>query len=205
MGFYGRHVFPRLMDRGLRSPEDERQRTLTLAPARGRVLEIGYGTGLNFPRYPEGVERIVAGDPERMLEERVLARTSEAAAPVHRVRLDAARLPFPDATFDTVVSTWTLCSIARVGDALRDVRRVLRPDGAFLFLEHGRSEKPFVARLQRWLDPVQRVIGQGCHLSRPIDDLIRGAGLELSRLERFKFPGLPRVAAEMYRGEARRA
>lgn len=203
MGVYAHRLFPRLMDRALRSDEDARQRRAALAGARGRVLEVGYGTGLNFPWYPGAVRRIVAGDPERMMDERVGERAGRAPAPVHRVRLDAAALPFPNDVFDTVVSTWTLCSIRDLHAALAELRRVLRPEGRFLFLEHGASDAPLAAALQVVLNPLQQVVGRGCHLTRRLDAAVRETGFELLELERFRFPGRPRTFADMYRGVAR--
>jgi len=116
--------------------------------------------------------------------------------------LTAERLPFPDARFDCVVSTWTLCSIPDALAALREVRRVLEPGGLFVFLEHGRSDDPRVARWQERFNPIQRVIGVGCNLNRPIDTLVRDAGFAITRLDRYVIEGEPRLMAEMYRGTA---
>lgn len=206
MGLYARHVFPRLMERAIGSEEQLRERREALAPARGDVLEVGFGTGLNLSSYPPGVAAVTGVDPHRVLEKRVRRRIAEAPFPVWRVAADpGAGLPFPDAAFDTAVTTWTLCTIPEVAAALGEVRRVLRPDGRLLFLEHGRSESPRVARWQDRLTPVQRVVGCGCNLNRPIDHLIREAGFELERLDRFRMPGHPRLVGRAYRGIARPA
>lgn len=204
MGLYSEHVFPRLMDRALGTAAQRELRREALAGARGEVLEIGFGTGLNLCCYPEAVERVVAVDPVPLLEERVRERVRAATVPVEIHRIDAGRgLPFQDRRFPTAVSTWTLCTIEDVDAALAEVRRVLRPDGSFLFMEHGRSDRPLAARLQDLLNPVQNVLGQGCNLNRRIDELVSRAGFEILDLERFRLPRSPRTFGEIYRGVAR--
>ena len=173
-----------------------------LADARGEVLEIGFGTGLNLSSYPETVDKLTLIDPARLLPRRVQKRIAAARIPVERVFLDAEHLPFDAERFDTVVSTWTLCTIPDAAAALREIRRVLKPAGQLLFLEHGRSDDEQTARRQDRWNGVQRVIGCGCNLNRPIDRLIRDAGLEIRRLERFVMPGTPRIMAEHYLGSA---
>jgi SAM-dependent methyltransferase len=191
MGLYSRYIFPRLLEWSLGTDDAEVQRARTLAAARGSTLEIGFGTGLNLPHYPP-------------LADRVERRIATARMPVEQVRLAAGRhLPFDDASFDTIVTTWTLCSIADLDGVLKEIRRVLKSDGCYLFCEHGRSDDPRAARIQDLLNPIQRVVGRGCNINRPIDTLIRKAGLELFALDRFVMPGVPRVFGEMYRGAAR--
>ena len=201
MGFYARQVFPRLMDWMLGGAVFARERDGALAEVGGEVLEIGFGTGLNLAHYPPTVRRLTALDNADLLPAVVARRIAAATFPVERVQLDAAGLPFPDARFDTVVSTWTLCSIPDVAAALREIRRVLRPEGAYVFLEHGRSDEPAVARWQDRLNPLQRRIGCGCNLNRPIDALVRDAGFTITRLDRYLLPG-PRAFGSMYRGRA---
>lgn len=203
MGLYARHIFPRLMDLTLGRMGDQRQ--AALARAHGEVLEVGFGTGLNLPSYPAAVRRLVALDPLEALERRVAERIAAAPFPVERVHRAAGdSLPFPDGTFDCVVTTWTLCSIPEPIPALAEMRRVLRPDGLYLFLEHGRSDEARVARWQRRLNPIQRRIGCGCRLDLPIDGLVRQAGFEIVELQRFVTPGEPRIFAAMYQGVAAR-
>lgn len=201
-GLYARHLFPRLMEWAIGSEQQLELRREALATARGRVLEVGFGTGLNLSCYPEAVESLTAGDPGRVLERRVLERIAAAPFPVRRVRLEGARLPFPDAGFDTAVSTWTLCTIPDVEGALHEIRRVLTAEGRLLFMEHGRSDEPRVARWQQRLNPVERVVACGCNLDRRIDRLIADAGFRILRLERFLMPKAPRVLGEVYRGAA---
>lgn len=203
MGFYSKHIFPRLMDWGLGSRIVARERRAALDPARGNVLEIGFGTGLNLPHYPPAVTKLTVIDPNPMLPDRVARRISEAKMPVEQLKLDASgRLPFEDASFDSVVSTFTLCSIDDLAAALREIRRVLRPEGLFLFLEHGRSDDPRVAKRQDFLNPLQKIVGCGCNMNRAIGDLIRQGGFRIVKLDRYVMPDTPRLLGELYRGIA---
>lgn len=201
MGFYADHVFPRFMDWGMRQVDSLRSETL--AGARGAVLEVGFGTGLNLRHYPKAVEKVVALDPLRALEQRVSERIAGARFPVERVsRLADDHLPFDDGSFDCVVTTWTLCSVEEPVAALSEMRRVLRDDGVYLFIEHGRSDDPTTARWQRRLNPLQRRIAGGCRLDRPIDELVASGGFEIRGLDRFVHDPGPRALSEMYRGHA---
>jgi ubiquinone/menaquinone biosynthesis C-methylase UbiE len=195
-------IFGWFLEWSMSSKAITRQRPPALKDARGNVLEIGFGTGLNLPCYPAGVTQLMVVDPEDLLPQRVAARISAAPFPVTRVTLSAERLPLEDDAFDCAVSTFTLCTIPDASAALREVRRVLKRDGRFLFLEHGLSEEPSVAKWQSRLNPIQRRIGRGCNLDRRIDSLIGDAGLEIIRLDRFLIPGMPRTHATMYRGIA---
>jgi SAM-dependent methyltransferase len=203
MSLWERHGFARLMDWSMRGPEIGRLRARALATAAGHVLEVGFGTGLNLPYYPAAVRSLTALDPLDALRERVEARIAAARVPVQRVALAAdGRLPFDDTHFDCVVTTWTLCSIPDAGAALREMRRVLRPDGRYLFIEHGASDDAGVERWQRRLEPLHKRIAGGCHLTRRIDALIASAGFTLVDCDRWVEPG-PRVFTAMVRGSAR--
>ena len=204
MGLYATHIFPRLMDWVMSGDEFQQFRRLLLQNARGEVLEIGLGTGLNLPHYPGGVSCLHAVDPAPLLPNRVAQRSQSVAFPIQIKQVSAETLPFDDRTFDCVVSTWTLCTIPDALAALREVGRVLKPQGQFVFLEHGRSSDARVATWQDRLNPLQRIIACGCNLNRPIDALILQAGLNLHSLERYVMPGVPRIAGEMYRGVATR-
>jgi ubiquinone/menaquinone biosynthesis C-methylase UbiE len=204
MGFYAKYIFPRILDWSAGAPEFGECRRRALEPARGETLEIGFGTGLNLPYYPEAVTKLTAIDSEYMLEDRVEKRVAACPFPVTRMRLDAqGRLPFEDHTFDTVVTTLTLCSIPDTAAALAEIRRVLKSGGGFVFFEHGRSDDPKVARRQDRFNPIQKIIGAGCNMNRRIDELIKNAGFEITMLDRFLAPNAPRILAEMYRGVAR--
>ncbi|MDH3735075.1 MAG: class I SAM-dependent methyltransferase [Gemmatimonadota bacterium] len=206
MGIYRDHIFPRLMDGGLSGPQHRTFRERALVRASGRVLEIGFGTGLNLACYPPGVRSLVGLDPALMLEKRVAGRIARAPFTVERVAQDAAdALPFDDESFDTVVSTWTLCSVDRIRAALVHLRRVLKNDGLFLFLEHGRSDRTLAASMQDAVNPFQNVVACGCNLNRKIDQEIQDAGFKIVELERFKVAGVPRIFGEVYEGAATRA
>jgi ubiquinone/menaquinone biosynthesis C-methylase UbiE len=168
----------------------------------GEVLEIGIGTGLNLSHYGHNVSRVRAVDPHPMLPARMAKRRASVPFPVEITHHSAERLPYEDRTFDCVVSTWTLCTISDVLRALGEMRRVLKPAGRVLFLEHGRSDDQKVAHWQDRLNPIQNIIGCGCNLNRRIDDLIAQAGLNITQLDRFAMQGIPRLGGEMYRGTA---
>jgi SAM-dependent methyltransferase len=203
MGIYTKYIFPRFLDWTLGTPEFGKYRRRALEPARGNTLEIGFGTGLNLPYYPEAVTKLTVIDTENMLEEKVARRIAQCPIPVTKMRLDAqGRLPFDDDTFDTVVSTLTLCTIADAGAALAEIRRVLKPGGRFVFFEHGRSDDPKVARRQDQFNPLQKIIGVGCNMNRRIDEMIKNAGFEINQFDRFLLPKTPRLLAEIYRGVA---
>jgi ubiquinone/menaquinone biosynthesis C-methylase UbiE len=192
-----------MLDWVLGSPEANEQRHLTLANAKGNVLEIGFGTGLNVHYYPEAVTKLMALDSENFRPELVQKRIAKARFPIEQVQLDAGgKLPFAEASFDTVVTTWTLCSIAHVGAALLEMKRVLKPAGEFLFCEHGRSDDATTAAWQDRLNPLQKVVGCGCNMNRAMDRLITKAGFEIVTLDRFVMANAPRILGEMYRGIA---
>ncbi|MBL8036084.1 MAG: class I SAM-dependent methyltransferase [Nitrospira sp.] len=202
MRLYCKHIFPRLMDHVMRGTEFSQLRTKILQSVAGEVLEIGIGTGLNLAHYGPAVSRVQAVDPIPMLPTRMAERRAAVPFPVEITLQSAERLPYEDRTFDCVVSTWTLCTIPDPVRALQEVRRVLKPEGIFLFLEHGRSDDRKIAAWQDRLNPIQNVIGCGCNLNRRIDDLITQAGLAITQLDRFAMQGVPRLGGEMYRGTA---
>lgn len=202
MGLYSAYIFPRLMDWVMSGAGFQCLRSEILQSARGEVLEIGLGTGLNLPHYPAGISRLRAVDPAPLLPHRVAERTARALFPIEFSRTGAEQLPYDNRSFDYVVSTWTLCTIPDPVQALREVRRVLKPSGRLLFLEHGRSDDVATATWQDRLNPLQNVIGCGCNLNRQIDRLIKEAGLHIVQLDRFVMEGVPRMGGELYRGVA---
>jgi ubiquinone/menaquinone biosynthesis C-methylase UbiE len=202
MSLYATIIFPRLMDWIMRGERFSRERARLLSEAEGKVLELGFGTGLNVPHYPRRIDSVSGMDPALMLQARVRRRIAHAGFPVQLSQATAEALPYLDAQFDCVVTTFTLCSVADPVASLREAGRVLKQGGRVIFLEHGRSDDPAVARWQDRLTPVQRVIGCGCHLNRPISNLIEQAGLHIRSVERYVWSGVPRIAAEMYRGTA---
>lgn len=204
MGLYCEHIFPRIMEWVMGRGEFHDLRAAVLASAHGAVLELGIGTGLNVPHYPETVTELHAIDPARLLPKTVSARLAKRSFPIQIEQGTAETLPHPDHRFDFVVSTWTLCTIPDPVLALREVGRVLKPGGTFLFLEHGRSDDQTIAAWQDRLNPLQNVIGCGCNLNRRIDDLVTQAGLTITHLHRFAMQDVPRLGGEMYQGAARR-
>jgi ubiquinone/menaquinone biosynthesis C-methylase UbiE len=179
-----------------------RLRSELLASAHGEVLELGIGTGLNLPHYPETVTELHAVDPAQLLPKTIAARSTRLSFPVRIQKGTAETLTHANRRFDYVVSTWTLCTIPDPVLALQEVGRVLKPGGMFLFMEHGRSDDRKIAAWQDRLNPIQNAIGCGCNLNRQIDRLITQSGLTIAHLDRFNMQGMPRLAGEMYRGTA---
>ena len=202
VGLYDRFVLPRLIALAMRAPQLVPFRQRIGAAAEGRVLELGIGSGLNLPFYGPSARAVTGVDPSP-----VLLRLAEARAAGLGVTLavragPAEDLPFDTGSFDTVVTTWTLCSIGDPHAALAEARRVLRPGGRLLFVEHGLAPDPRVARWQHRLTPAWRHIAGGCHLDRRIDALVGGAGFRIETVEA-AYVGAPRVATYFYSGAAR--
>ena len=192
------------MDWVMAGEEFRRLRTELLAHVHSEVLELGIGTGLNLPHYPKAITWLHAVDPANLLPKIVTERGASRSFPIRIQRVTAESLPYDDRSFDFVVSTWTLCTIPDPVKALREVSRVLKPEGTFLFLEHGRSDDQKIAIWQDRLNPIQNVIGCGCNLNRRIDRLIEQAGLRIMNLDRFQMQSVPRLGGEMCRGTASR-
>jgi ubiquinone/menaquinone biosynthesis C-methylase UbiE len=205
LGFYHRHVFPYLLDFAMSSKVFRKPRQRTLSRASGRILEIGFGTGMNLQHYPAGVERIEAIDPDADLDRFSSRRIAASNIAVDFHHLDAEHLPFEAHTFDTIVCTLTLCSIPDAGHALAEVRRVLKRGGRFLFLEHGLAPEPGIARWQRRLTPLQQRLGGGCHLDRDTERLVAASGMHLAQADHYYLRGVPRFAGYMTEGYATKA
>jgi len=204
MSLYERWVLPTLLDLVMRQRQMQKYRRALIPAARGRVLEVGIGSGLNLPLYASGVKAVVGLDPSRRLLAMAQRRAAKAIAPVELLQGSATEIPLDDDSIDTLVMTWTLCSIPDPLAALREMRRVLKPGGTLLFVEHGLSPEPGVARWQHRLTPVWRHVAGGCHLDRRVDELIRAAGFEFSELKTEYAEG-PRPMTYMYEGRAARA
>ena len=202
MGLYAKYVLPRIIDLAMRNEETARLRAAWVPLARGEVLEVGIGSGLNLPFYSSDVHRIYGVDPSVELQR--IARGRAVAAPVEVEFLSQSAeepLPLADASIDTVVTTWTLCSIANAPKALREMKRVLKASGRLIFLEHGRAVDPGVADWQERITPFWKNITGGCHLNRKIDDLITAAGFRITELKTFYVRG-PRPMTYTYQGAA---
>ena len=189
MGAWTDHVVPRLNDASLKSHELGELRREACAPLTGRVIELGFGSGLNVRWYPPGVTSVSAVEPSDLGWRLSARRRGRTTVPVERRGLDGQRLDEPDASYDSALSTFTLCTVADPARALAELRRVLRPGGVLCVLEHGLSPADRVARWQRRQDPVQRRVAGGCHLSRDIPALVTDAGFEITMLRAEPLPG----------------
>lgn len=196
MGWWEERVVPHLVDRALRGREVGEWRERCCTGLRGRVLEIGFGSGLNIGFYPDAVAQVDAVEPSDRGWALSARRRQASQTPIARVGLDGQDLAAEDATYDAVLCTFSLCTIPHPARALAEVRRVLRPGGRLHLLEHGLAEDPRVRRWQRRLEPIQRRVAGGCHLTRDPVALVRSSGLELDEVEHsYLLPS--RVAAPM--------
>jgi ubiquinone/menaquinone biosynthesis C-methylase UbiE len=201
--FYSETIFPWLMDRNLRRSEVADLRRSALREATQPVLELGFGTGLNLACYPNHVREITAVDRQMPRLRFVRKRIEAAPVKVHFELGDAEKLPIPDGSIATVVTTWLLCSVAHPAVVLSEIRRVLRPDGRYLFIEHGLSQDPRQRRLQERLTPITRITACGCTLTRPVRALLQSAGLDVFELEERDLPSLGRASGHLFIGAAR--
>lgn len=201
MSFYEHHILPYLLDWAMRHGPFLEYRDRLVPTADGRVLEIGIGSGHNLPFYSRRASAIIGLDPSPAL----LLLAARARAPERAVTLlrgTAEAIPLDDASIDTVVTTWTLCSIPDATAALAEARRVLRPAGRLIFVEHGRAPDPFIQRWQDRLTPLWKQIAGGCHINRPIDRMLEAAGFHIEQLSTGYARG-PRLMTFMYEGWAR--
>jgi ubiquinone/menaquinone biosynthesis C-methylase UbiE len=204
MSVYGRWVLPVLTDLAMRNRVVRAERLRFVPRASGDVLEIGVGSGLNLAMYGAEVRMLHALDPSPQLLRMAGRRAADARVPVRFLRGSAEAIPLGAGAVDTVVTTWTLCVIPDPVRALREMRRVLRPDGCLIFVEHGRAPDPAVVAWQDRLTPLWRRIAGGCHLNRPIDRLLDQGGFQVTELDRGYTSGW-RAASYLYRGLARPA
>ncbi|MEO1131749.1 MAG: class I SAM-dependent methyltransferase [Cyanobacteria bacterium J06639_1] len=203
MGWYSRAVLPSLLDWVMAADVFTEQRRSLLARASGRILEIGFGTGLNVPHYsPERVTHLVGIDINPGTSALAERRIAAAGFPIERQISNGENLPFRDRSFDCVVSTWTLCSIRRLDRALAEIYRVLQSGGSFLFIEHGLSPRASVRVWQHRLTPVQQALVDGCHLNRNISAEIAKHDWEIDPLDCFSLQNLPELVGYTYRGSA---
>lgn len=202
MGVYTEQVVPRIVNVVCDMKEPRRLRARVCEGLAGEVVEIGFGSGLNVPHYPPAVTRVDAVEPSDVGWRLAGRRLAATTVPVERSGLDGQALPFPDDRFDAAVSTWTLCTIPDVAAALREVRRVLKPGGTFHFLEHGLAPDARVRRWQRRFDPLQQRLFGGCHLARPIAELVTGAGFTAAELDVFYEEGAPKTLGALTLGRA---
>ena len=203
MGFYARHVLPRLIDATMRKEDTARLRAAWVPRASGEVLELGIGSGLNLPFYSGEVRKVYGVDPSLELQRLARQRATGGRVEVQFLAQSAEEpLPLGSGSIDTAVVTWSLCSIPDAPKALGHVKRVLKPSGLLIFLEHGRSPDPGVVAWQDRITPLFKRIGGGCHLNRKIDDLIATAGFRIGEMTTGYQPG-PRMLTYTYQGVAR--
>jgi ubiquinone/menaquinone biosynthesis C-methylase UbiE len=202
MGIYERHILPRIVEHFMSNPAVERRRKMLLDEVSGHVLEIGCGTGLNIPWYTSRVSSLTLTDPNSGMLSDALDRIRISPLRITVCRSSAESLPFVAGTFDSVVSTWTLCSIGDVNRGLDEVFRVLRPSGTFHFLDHGLSPDPGVRLLQKILKPLFLLFGGGCRPDRDIKSLLESHEFVIRSLETLYLEGMSRTAGYLYTGVA---
>jgi ubiquinone/menaquinone biosynthesis C-methylase UbiE len=203
VGIYGEHVLPRVINAacGMKNVEPLRRRVCE--GLEGDVVEIGFGSGLNIPHYPEAVRRVAAIEPADIGWKLARKRLAETATPIERSGLDGQSLPFADDSFDMALSTWTMCTIPDLDAALRELRRVLRPGGRLHFVEHGLAPDESVRHWQHRLEPLQKRLFGGCHLTRPTVELLQAAGFEIEQVDSFYDKGAPKAIGANALGVAR--
>ena len=194
-------VLPRLIDVALGGRDFARIRARVATSLSGEVLEVGFGSGLNVPHYPAAVRRVQAVDPATTGRKLAARRVTASPVPVDYVGLDGHSLPVDSASIDHALVTWTLCTIPDADRALAEIHRVLRPGGELHFVEHGRSPVPAVSRWQDRLTPLQRRLFGGCHLNRPIDELVTRTGFQIARMQNYYLRG-PKAIGYMFEGVA---
>jgi ubiquinone/menaquinone biosynthesis C-methylase UbiE len=202
MAVYGKYVLPRLIDLAMKNKDATRLRAAWIPHARGKVLEVGIGSGLNFPYYSREVQHVYGVDPSPELQQMARRRVISGLPAVEFLSQSAEDpLPLADSSVDTVVLTWTLCSIPNAPRALEEMKRVLGAEGRLIFIEHGRAPDATVRTWQDRLTPLWKRITGGCHLNRKIDDLVTEAGFQITELTKSYLPG-PRPMTYTYQGFA---
>jgi ubiquinone/menaquinone biosynthesis C-methylase UbiE len=204
VGLYSQFIFPRLCELALNTEPVAKHRQELLSQAEGNILEIGFGTGLNLPHYPDQVCRLTVVDPNRGMHRLAQKRIKQRGIDIDHRLLSNEQLPFESGVFDCVISTFTLCSIEVVNQAIEEVYRVLRPGGKFLFLEHGLSPEPGVQRWQHRLNWLQKRIGDGCRLDRNIKELVKAQPFSSVKIDEHYLEKAPRTHGYLYKGAATR-
>ncbi len=201
---YEKYLLPKLIDAACSQPPMTDLRSRYVSRATGHVLEIGIGSGLNLKHYSGDVQSITGVDPAAELTAKAQARAAQIKAPVEVLGISGEALDLDNNAFDTVVCTWTLCSIPNPYRAVEEMRRVLKPGGELIFVEHGRSDDQQIAKWQRRVEPLWKIIGGGCHLTRRADELLADGGFKLTARESGYVEG-PKIAAFMIHGIAQKA
>lgn len=204
MGFYDKHILPRVLNWSCGAKVVQKQRQKIVPLAEGRVLEIGIGSGLNFPFYdPDKIETVIGLDPAEQMLSMARRKSDSLSFPVEYLSLEGENIPLDAASVDTVLVTYTLCTIPDAVTALQGMRRVLKPEGRLIFCEHGKAPDEAVRRWQDRLNPLWGHIGGGCNVNRDIPALIETGGFKVEQLDTMYLPGVPRFAGFNYWGSAR--
>jgi ubiquinone/menaquinone biosynthesis C-methylase UbiE len=204
MGFYREHVLPRVQDKVMSRGSTPAIRARVCESLKGAVVEVGFGTGLNAPHYPAAVRTVVAIEPSRVCMRIAERRITATSVEVEYGGLTGEMLDLPSDEFDAVLSTWTLCTIPNLGAALAEMRRVLRPSGSLHFVEHGHSPDPNVERWQRRLEPMNKRLGGGCHLTRRIPEELERAGFTIDKIDTYYVNGELKPMGYTFEGRATR-
>ena len=199
MNLYRKYLLPKFLNASMKKEAWDQHRSVVVKEAVGEVLEIGFGSGLNLPHY-KNIKKLYALEPSKEFFAFAKERIDKVPFSVEHVQASAEKMPFGDNTFDTVVSTWTLCSIPDVEAALKEVFRVLKNDGKFIFIDLGKSPRKFLSLVQNILSPISELTSGGCHINREIDMLIEKSGLKFEHIERFQQKSRPLIF--MYKGVA---
>ncbi len=206
MNPYSLYIEPMLVDLACSAGPIQHQRRKVAPRAKGRILEVGAGSGHNFPHYdPDAVDMVFALEPSDAMRKRARKRLAAAPFEIKWLDLPGEEIPLDDRSVDTVLITYTMCTIPDVASALEQMRRVLKPDGELIFCEHGAAPDPNVRKWQERINPVWKKIAGGCNLQREIPDLLTGAGFALSELDQMYLPKTPKFAGFNYWGVARHA
>lgn len=196
--FYQQHIFPHLLNQVMQTPSLMDQRRELLLPVSGQVLEIGFGTGINLPFY-QNVETLYALEPSAEIYQLAVKRVHESALPLQHVQARAEKLPFADASFDHIVSTWTLCSVDNLALALQELHRVLKPNGCLHLVEHVQyQDNRILSSLQNLITPIQKRLTAGCHLNRDIEHALLQANFSFNEQHYFDAAGIPKLAQRMF-------
>lgn len=204
MGYYQQQVLPRLINKVMDTKVDRETRSRVCSGLHGQVVELGFGSGLNAAHYPHEVSTVYAVEPSQVAMRLAEPRIAASPATVTQAGLTGEHLDLPSEEFDAVLSTWTLCTIPDVAAALHETRRVLKPDGSFHFVEHGHAPEPGVARWQGRLEPLNKRLLGGCHLTRRIAETIEHAGFTIEHLDTYYAKGAPKPYGYTFEGRARK-
>ena len=202
MGYYLEQVLPRIQNKVMDNKRMRQARERVCHGLHGEIVEIGFGTGLNATHYPDAVTKILAIEPSDTCMNLAKPRLTTLSATVERAGLDGERLDLPDQEYEAVLSTWTLCTIPDLDVALGEIRRVLKPGGALHFIEHGHAPDEKIARWQRRIEPLNKRLLGGCHLTRRISESIEQAGFEVDHLDTYYAKGDPKPFGFTYEGRA---